>query len=253
MDRDEYLAMAWERIVDFVKSRTDHMPRGDKKEYIDFIAFYIGTSRKSVDRWLVGGLPSTVTKNEAAVAAIRRLYNYVSKSENGNWRLAEAIGGALSLKNSDFGSLLNYEGEFSIFRKGKTELIEGRLHITNADGDEPWMHYHKSTQDDVTYSHQGPVYHFNGRIYILGVGTNDMEKYFRPMIFKVQDHPHTSVTFGILLTELSGSYKPLSAKVALVSRQDPRVDDQDFQDILSERLKIDSDTNVIYGEEATRL
>lgn len=88
---------------------------------------------------------------------------------------------------------------------------------------------------------------------MLGVGTNDMKRFFRPMIFKVQDHPQTSVTFGILLTELASTHKPLSAKVALVSRQDPRVDDQDFRTVLSERLKIESDTNVIYGEDATRL
>lgn len=253
MDSDEYLGMAWGKIVDFVNLRTAEMPVGDKKEYLDFIAFYIGTSRKSVDRWLQGELPKTVSKNAATVAAVRRLYGYVSKSENGNWRLAEALGGALELKNSDFGHLLNYEGEFSIFRKGKTELIEGRLHITNANGDEPWMHYHKSVQDKIPYAHEGPVYHYNGRIYMLGIGATNMEKYFRPMIFKVQDHPHTSVTFGILLTELSESYKPLSAKVALVSRSDPRVDDEEFRSVLEQRLKIDSETNVIYGEQSTRL
>ncbi|WP_375230033.1 hypothetical protein [Roseobacter sp. S98] len=250
---EEFLSEAWYKICEFVKYRTSEMSASDTKEYLDFLAFYIGTSRKSIDRWIENGLPRTVFKNSASSSAIRRLYSYVSKSENGNWRLAEAIGGALQLKNSDFGHLLNYEGDFSIFRKGKTELIEGRMTITNANGDEPWMHYHESLQDGVLYRHQGPIYHYNGRIYMLGVGVTDIEKYFRPMIFKVQDHPHTSVTFGILLTELSESYKPLSAKVALVSRKDRRVDDPEFREVLDQRLKIESDTNVIYGEQATRL
>ena len=253
MVSEEFLRAAWESVVRFVKVRTDAMPREARKEYLDFIAFYIGTSRKSSDRWLDEGLPATVFKNEAAVSAILRLYGYVSKSEKGNWRLAEAIGGALELKGPDFGSLLNYEGEFKIFRKGKQELITGDLEITNANGVDPWMHYHTSKQDGIEYSHQGPVYHFNGRIYMLGEGTTNMEKYFRPMIFKGQDNPHTSVTFGILLTELSGSYMPLSAKVALVSKKDSRLEDEEFRQALSDRLKIDSDTNVIYGEGATRL
>ncbi|MDP3198022.1 hypothetical protein [Tabrizicola sp.] len=118
------------------------------------------------------------------------------------------------------------------------------------------MHYHRSTQDDIDYHHQGPIYHVNGRIYMLGVGSNDREKYFRPMIFKARDLPEKSVTFGIVLTELADSYIPLSAKVALVSEKDVRLADlskkEGFLADLADRLRIDSETNVIYGAEANK-
>lgn len=91
---------------------------------------------------------------------------------------------------------------------------------------------------------------------MLGVGSNDREKYFRPMIFKARDLPEKSVTFGIVLTELADSYIPLSAKVALVSEKDVRLADlskkEGFLADLADRLRIDSETNVIYGAEANK-
>ncbi|SPF78150.1 hypothetical protein [Pseudoprimorskyibacter insulae] len=121
------------------------------------------------------------------------------------------------------------------------------------DGDEPWMHYHVSMQDGVEYSHKGPIYIAHGSIYMVGIGATRSEKYFRPMIFKAVYNPKESVTFGILLTELADTFLPLSAKVALVSNDDPRVRDKEFLKELEKRLSIDSVDNVIYGAGTTRL
>jgi hypothetical protein len=73
------------------------------------------------------------------------------------------------------------------------------------------------------------------------------------MIFKAVDNPKASVTFGIVLTELADTFLPLSAKVALVSEDDPRLGSRQFLEELENRLSIESKDNVIYGAGSTRL
>lgn len=241
------LKEGWGKVLAFIDERTKVMPRGAKADYLNFIAFYIGVHRKSVDRWIEAGLPSTIMNDAQSVARIAKLYEFVALAENGDKYLASALGGALELKSSDFGALENYRGSFALFRRGKDGFIKGDLEISNSSLD-PWMHFHRAVQDGVEYKHRGPVYHVNGRIYMVGIGVSNKDKYFRPMIFRTTDKPHSSVTFGIVLTERSSNYNPLSAKVALVSKEDSRIDDKDFLDELWSRLIIDSDTNVIYGD-----
>ncbi len=248
----EVIKTSWNEIIGFVQARTRHMSPSARAEYLDFLAFYVGTSRKSIDRWIANGLPSTIKKNVIGTEAIRKLHTYVSRSESGNWRVAEALGGALEMRKQAFGPLEDYRGDYFLYRRGKEGLIEGNIVISN-DNDGPWMHYHSSNQNGIEYEHKGPIYLAHGSIYMVGIGATRAEKYFRPMIFKAVDNPRVSVTFGILLTELADTYLPLSAKVALVSSDDPRVGASDFLDELERRLSIDSKDNVIYGAGSTRL
>ena len=253
MDENEFedLKAAWRVVAKFIQTKTQGMTQSVRTEYLDFIAVYIGVSRKSVDRWVEGELPGTLKKNEVGAAAVRKLHRFVSQSESGNWRVAEAIGGALELRNEAFGPLEVYRGRYRVFRRGKQGLIDGQIFITNSN-DEPWMHYHTSVQDGIEYSHKGPIYLVHGSIYMVGVGATKAEKYFRSMIFKAADSPKTSVTFGILLTELADTFLPLAAKVALVSEDDPRIGEPEFLEELKQRLSIDSKDNVIYGAGTTR-
>lgn len=237
----------WLKVVSFINERTRNASASERKEYLDFIAIFIGLHRKTLDRWIDSGLPNTISRNSDHVGNIRKLYKLTTQAEQGNWQLAAALGQALELRNEEFGILENYRGKFHAFRIGKNGLISGIVEINDGNGAEPWMHYHTSTQDDVQYNHQGPVYHVNGRMYVVGIGAGQTDKYFRPMIFKVKDKPHQSVTFGILLTELAHEYTPLAAKVALVSEQDERLHQKGFLKNLEERLKINSEVNVIYG------
>lgn len=243
----EELERKWEKIIAFIQARTQNISASERKEYLDFLALFIGTSRKSLDRWLADGVPNTIRKNQTYIDNVDKLYKFATQSEQGNWQLAEALGRALELRHHDFGFMENYKGTFKVFRIGRDGLIAGTIKITNHDGSEPWMHYHTSTQDAVEYEHQGPIYHVNGRLYAVGIGASQADKYFRPMIFKTRDRPHQSVTFGILLTELALEYTPLAAKVALVSEQDDRLHEEEFLRNLEERLKINSEVNVIYG------
>lgn len=237
----------WLKTVSFINARTVNASPSERKEYLDFLAIFIGVNRKTLDRWIEGNLPNTIGRNATHVENIGKLYKLATQSEQGNWQLAAALGQALELRNQEFGILENYRGKYRAFRIGKAGLISGLVEITNRNGAEPWMHYHTSTQDGVQYDHQGPVYHVNGRIYVVGIGAGQTDKYFRPMIFKAKDKPHQSVTFGIVLTELAHEYTPLAAKVALVSEQDGRLEEGGFLRDLEERLKIDSEVNVIYG------
>ena len=219
--------------------------------WIQDLATHIGVTPRTIRNWLTDHSPLTGT-SAYHLPAISRFLSKTFGPSTPFGQISAGVYAAMDIEH-DYRTLSEIKGSYKTYRLGIDEkFIEGECEIFFDIASNCWLNKQMSVQTfnsgmssgTEEFTHTGPTFLVNNRLYLIGCGINRQARYIRNIILRIPDTIRYRPAYGIILTEQHPTHRPMASTIAFVSEGNSRRDDPEFLEEIYSALALPTNGSV---------